>query len=385
MKLSDIVRYLNQLETMDVHAPMVEALKEVTKITHIVQYHDLQIDAAAADLIQIQEKINDTLRSYQDRLTRLKQDIRMLIEHKEVEYFEESTMRYRQSMWTDTAAQILKKLPVADTESQDLLCTRLYRYTDWRFPGMVIRPAHVPELKDLVALDPLYLVDTDDDLFAPVKTLFTPEYQRRLRYYTIEEYAPFFENFPKEQFGFVYAAHYFNFKPLEVIQQYLTEIFALLRPGGCFLFIFNDCDYHESVSLAENYTYFYTPGRLIRKHLIDLGYEISYDYHRAGTSWLELKKPGELDSLRGAQPLASVFRKANLTPEVVDKSITELYNELDLDMLIKLARVLDVDISEAKTKHEFNIKKVRRTISAHLETENYSEDTLRQLFKPKEK
>jgi len=49
-------------------------------------------------------------------------------------------------------------------------------------------------------------------------------------------------------------------------------------------------------------------------------------------------------------------------------------------MLIELAGVLNVDISEAKTKREFNIKKVRRTISAYLESANYSEEYLRQLF-----
>ncbi len=53
-------------------------------------------------------------------------------------------------------------------------------------------------------------------------------------------------------------------------------------------------------------------------------------------------------------------------------------------MLIELARVLNVDISEDKTKREFNIKKVRRTISAYVESKNYSEDHLRQLFKSKE-
>jgi hypothetical protein len=87
-----------------------------------------------------------------------------------------------------------------------------------------------------------------------------------------------------------------------------------------------------------------------------------------------------LDSIRGAQALASIFQKVNLEPEVVDKSLKELYNELDLDMLIKLAQVLNVDISEDKTKHDFNIKKVRRTISAYVESQNYSEEYLRPLF-----
>jgi hypothetical protein len=85
-----------------------------------------------------------------------------------------------------------------------------------------------------------------------------------------------------------------------------------------------------------------------------------------------------LNSIRGGQALASIFRISG--SEVVDIPIQQLYNELDLTMLIELAEILNVDISEDKTKREFNIKKVRRTISAYLELENYAEDHLRTLF-----
>ena len=47
---------------------------------------------------------------------------------------------------------------------------------------------------------------------------------------------------------------------------------------------------------------------------------------------------------------------------------------------IELARVLNVDISQDKTKHDFNIKKVRRTISAYLESQKYSEEYIRPLL-----
>jgi SAM-dependent methyltransferase len=183
-----------------------------------------------------------------------------------------------------------------------------------------------------------------------------------------------------QQFGFVCAFRYFEFKPWEVLQQYLDEIFALLRPGGTLLFSFNDCDNWRAVGLTEHHFCCYTPGRLVREHSRKLGYEITHEHDDAGTTWLELRKPGTLDSIRGAQALAVVFGKVNQDPEIVDKSVQDVYNELDLDMLIDLARVLNVDISEAKTKREFNIKKVRRTISAYLESANYSDHRLRKLF-----
>ena len=145
------------------------------------------------------------------------------------------------------------------------------------------------------------------------------------------------------------------------------------------MFSFNDCDYWKPVTLTENHFCCYVPGRLVRKHAVELGYDIVNTTHdNTGISWIELRKPGTLDSLRGGQALASIFRKT------VDKPLKELYNAMELDQLVELAEFLKVDISEAKTKREFNIKKVRNAISAHLETENYPEETLRELFKPKE-
>jgi hypothetical protein len=151
---------------------------------------------------------------------------------------------------------------------------------------------------------------------------------------------------------------------------------------------------------------------LIRQHIQSKNYKIVYDHcDRSGTTWLELRKPGELDSIRGAQTVAGVFRspkyieeeirlaaeakrikqeellreQASIEQERLDeqkraKSGLYLYSKLNLAQLIKLARLLSVDISEAKTKREFNIKKVRRTISAYLESVNFPEDNLWQII-----
>jgi len=381
MKLSDLVRYLNHLDTLSVRDAMVESMKEVTKITHTVQHSEIQIDDQAATLISIQQDLEESLKQYEQTLTHIRQGVHSLIEQHEYKYFTDSTDNYQQGMRCDTSAQILARKSNIDPDSYVLLESRLKTHTNWQFPGMLIRPAHNPWIESLVALDPMYLVDTHPDLFAPVTSMFTPEYQRRLRYYVIEEYTSdrIFCNLPQEQFGVVCAFNYFNFKPWEVIKQYLDEVFVLLRPGGSFLFSFNDCDNWRAVGLVEHHYCCYTPGRLLRKHVLDLGYEITNDHQtQTGPSWMEIRKPGVLDSIRGGQTLAGIFMKT------VDKPVKELYNAMDQDQLIKLAASLRVDISQAKTKHEFNIKKVRNTISTHLETANYPEGTLRELFKPKE-
>jgi hypothetical protein len=383
MKLSQIVQFKNHLNILSVDDAMAASMMEVTKISHVVRHSEVQIKDLAADLISIQEDLSTSLGQYKEKLKQLQEGVQILIEQNEPEYFAESTTRYQEGMRSDTPEWILKRTREIDADTRNRLQDRLNSYSNWQYPGLVIRPVQSPGLESLVAFDPLYLVDTHEDLLTPVQSLFTPEYQRRLRYYVIEEYTStdIFVNLPQKQFGFVYAFYYFDFKPLEIIQQYLDEVFLLLRSGGTFLFSFNDCDQWRAVGSAEHHFHCYTPGRLILQHAQNIGYEIVHVHsHLSGTTWVEIKKPGVLDSIRGAQALASAFRKANPVPEVIDKSLTDLYNELDLDMLIELALVLNVDISQDKTKHDFNIKKVRKTISAYLESQKYSEEYLRPLF-----
>ena len=417
MKLSDIVRYLNHLDTLSVRDAMTSSINEVIKITQIVQNSEVQVGDLAGDLISIQQDLGTSLTQYEQKLNQLRKDVLRLIEQKEPEYFAESTNLYQEGMSSDTPEWILNRAHKLDVDTNSLLRDRLNSYSNWQYPGMVIRPAHSPNLESLVAFDPLYLVDTHEDLLAPLRSLFTPAYQRRLRYYVIREYTKtdIFVNLPQTQFGFVYAFHYFEYKPLEIIRQYLDEVFLLLRPGGTFLFSFNDCDRWRQVGSAEHFSSCYTPGRLIRQHIQSLNYQIVHEhYAQSGLTWVELRKSGELDSIRGGQVLAGVFRlpecieedkrraaeakriqeeellkeQARIEQQRLDeqeraKSGMHLYNKLDLAQLIKFAGLLGVDISEAKTKREFNIKKVRRTISEYLDSVKYSEDALWQILDTK--
>jgi len=385
MKLSDLVRYLNHLDTLSVQAAASASMAEVDKITKVVQDSNVQIDNLTQDLTSIQENLKVTLQKYEQTLTQLRENVQALIEQQEVEYFAESTTRYHEGTRFDTPNLILNRILPLDPISEKLLRARLAVHASWQYPGMVIRPAHATGLENLVALDPVYLVDTHNDLFSPVRSLFTPEYQRRLRYYVIEEYTDknIFWDLPQKQFGMIYAFRYFEFKPWEILRQYLTEVFDLLRPGGTFLFSFNDCDQWRAVGSVERFFTCYTPGRLIRAHAQAQGYEI-VNIHNDGVWWMELRRPGVLDSIRGGQALATIQRKVMSMPEVVDKTAQELYNELNLDQLIKLARILNVDISEDVTKYNLDFEKVRRTISAYLQSANYSEKYLRRLFKLKE-
>ena len=165
----------------------------------------------------------------------------------------------------------------------------------------------------MVSLDPLYLIDREHGLLVPTLERFTPEYQRRLRPYYIRENAnfPILDKIPNGQFGFCLVYNFFEFKQLEILKIYLGEIYQKLRQGGILAMTFIDCDRAHCVALAESGFACYTPGSLVRELIRSLGYEIVFDWNDNGNlTWLELKKPGELDSIRGGQTLAKIVAKS---------------------------------------------------------------------------
>ena len=106
------------------------------------------------------------------------------------------------------------------------------------------------------------------------------------------------------------AYNHLNFRPFEIIKKYFNEIYYKLRPGGMFVLTFNDCERANAVSLVEQNYGCYTPGYLVEQLARTFGYEIVYKYTDGGPStWIELKKPGEMTSLRGGQALAKIVPK----------------------------------------------------------------------------
>jgi SAM-dependent methyltransferase len=217
-------------------------------------------------------------------------------------------------MCYETTEYILKRSNPISTESRITLQTRLLNYTDWQYAGMVIRPALETFIYDMVSFDPLYIIDESYELLEPTINKFPEQYRRRLRPYAINERQPdpIMLKIPDGQFGMCLVYHLFNFRPLEIIKRYLVEIFQKLKPGGILIMTFNDCDRETAVMLVEQHFACYTPGYLVKNLVVSLGYEILYSWHDSGPStWLELRKPGTLTTVKGGQSFAKVVAYPN--------------------------------------------------------------------------
>lgn len=310
MILSEVVKFKNLLDGLSINPAAHEAVRHLASILHVITEQPIRLAGVHEDLETNLNQVKDSIASFDHVVTDLNRKLQAMIDTYEPALYASSQRVYEEEMCYEPNDYVLNRRLAIDPESNIVLRARLKRYTDWRLPGMIIRPARENFVEDLVPLDPLYLVDHNEELLAPAVAAFTPEYQRRLRTYTVNDYRgfPAMLQLPNNQFGLIFAYNYFNYKPMNVIQHYLQEMFDKLRPGGVLLFTYNNCNRWHGVALAEKSFMSYVPGHRLRINAEFIGYEITHQYDGEGDlSWIELKKPGEIESLRGGQSVAKII------------------------------------------------------------------------------
>jgi len=328
MKLSQLITYLNLLQKHDVMPAIIDVRQHLNPIEHLIKSHELQYGDLTEKITQQFNDIIGGIENFDSLIAAVRSEIIAQVKKVEPRYLEESYRLYDQEFNNDSVDYILSRRPILRPETEEYLRSRILRYSDWHHPGMIIRPGVETWIENLVALDPMYLVDTHNDLMTPVIERFSPEYQNRLRRYIIDESrwsewmwnhwdgkkesenTGILSSLPKNQFGFVLAYNYFNFKPLEIVRTFLHEVYNVLAPGGTFGFTFNDCDRVGGVELFERCFTCYTPGGLILSAAELSGFEITHRFEvDSAITWVEAKKPGRLTSLRGGQSLAKIVTK----------------------------------------------------------------------------
>lgn len=309
MKLSELVNYLNHIDEFDLGQIHSDACGRLDAVIHKIVNHSVQFARYNQRIQNDGNEISQAFEKFNQTIAAIRSHVVDAIDAQRPDYLRESLRIWQHEMVFESNEYILQRKLYCDPDSQTLLSGRILRYNDWRLPGLIFRPALEKHVEHLVPLDPLYLVDVNLDLLKPAHQAFTAEYQRRLRLYTVQETLgqPFLSALPDSQFGYSFAYNYFNYKPLEVICQYLDELWKKLRPGGTVFFTYNDCDRAHGVALAERCFMCYTPGSLIQAHAESLGFELTHRHIGLGDiAWLEFQKPGQIQTLRGGQTLAKV-------------------------------------------------------------------------------
>ena len=309
MKLSQIIAYKNLLDSITPlnSSPLVHDI--LNPILKVVESGELQFEYQTQQLQQHYRYIHRSLNDFENTIEEIKESIQKLIEQTESIYYKNSTEFYLTDSVNETAEYIFnRKLPVFD-EVIGKLITRIQFHNNWQHPGMIIRPGHENWINYLVGCDPLYLVDQSNELIDPAVLRFNDQYQRRLRTYTIQEStdAHIFDCIPDSQLGICFVWNFFNYKPIEIIEMYLKELYTKLKPGGTVAMTFNNCDRSEGTQLFEQHFMSYTPEREVINRAKAIGYIVTYNFRLdSSNNWLELQRPGQITSLKGGQSLAKI-------------------------------------------------------------------------------
>ena len=189
-----------------------------------------------------------------------------------------------------------------------LIRQRILLHTDWKYPALEIGCQDGHWTQHLVAADPLYIIDRHRDFLDSTVSKFPEPYQRRMRQYHLVNHD--MSMLPVGQMGFIFSWGYFNYVSMDTMKLYLQQVMTLLRPGGVFMFSYNDGDTPGGAGMAENLARSYMPKSFLLPMCQSLGFEIQAEAeHGPAISWMEIRRPGELATIKAHQVMGEILRR----------------------------------------------------------------------------
>ena len=309
--LSYFVKYKNSIDDISILESSKYIESDISNTLHTLAKSDFN-NETLLELEKVKKNILSEISKFNDVLDKFKDDTIDYITERESSYLSKSYTMYENGR-SDTSEYILDrslfKSLIYKEHIEKYCISRINKYSNWKHAGLFIRPEHGKYVDEMTASDPLYVVDEHLELLTHTKKLWNPEYQARVRYRIIDESRNIIlKDIPSSQIGFAMVMNFFNYKPLEVVEQYVTEIYDLLKPGGVLMFTYNNCNLALAVQNFEKSLYSYTPESRLSPLLNRIGFKIikSYNEPITNVSWLEVKKPGDINSIRGGQCLAKI-------------------------------------------------------------------------------
>ena len=305
-KLHDLVKFRNYLiDNLDkLKLSIQDKIDLVNKTKKIFPEHSDYLDG----------KINDYL-TVGIQSKKILDEIDANISHLNIEIDNTADLMFDNEEYRDRFSEnhTFRDLTLS-IELQSWVESKITRHSDWHYPALQITPKSKKWIDPMVAADPLYLTHINIPAIMDLIKDYPELYQRRLRIYAIEDRN--FSILPQGQFSFVLCWDMFNYLSADKIEQYLKEVFRLLRPGGHFVFSYNNCDLEGPALAAELHVASFVTARWLVKLCDEIGYEIN-ELHDVETgdaftthiSWVEIKKPGNLRTVKAAQALAQIIPK----------------------------------------------------------------------------
>jgi len=311
MLISDLIRFKNDL------------LSEIDELS----LADRAIDECRAKLVRLKEANNEsitTVELFEKINSNIIQYDNILMQHHQIKLSIESILTDIDENIVKLAQTVLyndnypfkynSQRTVTITEDNlKKVIAAIHQHNDWHYPGVQLTTRDPILTENMVSLDPLYLCDFDQSFIDQTSSKFNDQYNMRLRKYLIQNHTLDF--LPQGQIGFMIAWLMFNYTGNDYVVTYLKNILNCLRSGGVFMFSYNNCDILESCQDYEANKSNYQSKKNLIKLCQEIGYEIieSVDLPNNDelkyVSWMKVKKPGQLTTIKRHQVLGQLLEK----------------------------------------------------------------------------
>ena len=310
MKLNELVRLRNQLcDAIEITALNNELEKNYSRLLNLSNEIDEELSSKIKEIAHNHKEINELFQRDIAHLYALITTIQEKINQLSLRFFAEN---YQFELKYLDAESIRNTRLIKKDESFDqTLIQRINLYSNWQYPALEIGCRDGEWTKFLVASDPLYIADVFPDFLSSAVEQFPPLYQGRVRKYLINDFYKI-SNLPKNQFGLIFSYNFFNYLSVDSIKQFLIQAAEWLRPGGTFIFTYNNADLPAAAAYAENYFMTYVPESILVPLAESVGFETVFLYNcEPAYSIIELRKPGELRSIKVGQTVGEIKQIIN--------------------------------------------------------------------------
>lgn len=310
MQISDLLRYRDDLLGKIDQLSLGSAIAQDCHLLDDLLSHHLS-NTTFTKLQQERNKYNDitdNFNSIKNALENIIIEINNIVDEQSSARFNQTTIEFFNGFHAYDF--------IIDQNVDNVIQAYLQKHADHFYPALQFGcPAKSKSLTgNMVANDPLYLCDFNQENIDNVSNQFNDIYNKRLRKYVLTSHE--LHQLPHNQFGFIFSWMMFNYANFATVQHYLERMIRLLRPGGHFIFSYNNCDLLESCLQAESGGMSYVSKRQLLKSCEKFGYEVvsvedisNNDYHVKYISIIEIKKPGTLSTVKRRQVMGAIHQK----------------------------------------------------------------------------
>ena len=314
MKLSTLVRSKQSIDNLSVN-DVVEALNKLKHKTEVTKHNfNFNDDAWFSELDKSIDSVLTSINSINEVIAQFKIKIDNEITAESQKYCYRGAVNDGIPVADKTSVSHERdvRMTFYDDETNFNLISKIRDHTSPRFPALEIGPGDGQWTKHRVAADPLYLVDLHPEFLDSAVAQFPEAYQRRVRKYLVDADGVGdldYSRLPQNQFGFILSVNVFEYYTLDAIKILINQCFSLLRPGGVLLFTYNNSEEYKCAEFVDKGYRSWAPKKLVVDICQQAGFEIISSMDNTSLHYLEIRKPGELKTVKTNQALGEISRR----------------------------------------------------------------------------